>query len=281
MSFLQTPTTVRMPTVPGFYISDNIWTGTGKDAGLIAFVCSPYGAVMTKNELCYSLNIDGSTAAPVYSSVNGYIYWGTGRYLYYSSTYGWIISNKFPGYEPQETYDSETKKYEGDLFWSGTMPALGDGASSMFEPRGTGKNQDSGISPLEVKPSFPRWQSSSGVFGEYLPMEGNTGEKYLGVPQWQGDNKELFTRSQAQDSSGHYTYGRIYYSGETWLIGEQGAEDGWWEGKEPQMDGTVVFHFKTLPESEAIGENISVSFKEYVAGTETASVFLGEVAIWR
>ena len=35
--------------------------------------------------------------------MNGYIYWKYGSsFFYYSRSYGWILHNRFPGYEPKE-----------------------------------------------------------------------------------------------------------------------------------------------------------------------------------
>ena len=76
------------------------------DAGLVAFdtnngYLGDY--VITQNLWTYRLKIDNAVYSPVFNDVNGYIYWKNGsNFFYYSRSYGWILHNRFPGYEPKE-----------------------------------------------------------------------------------------------------------------------------------------------------------------------------------
>ena len=283
MSFQYVPTLLRTPNIPNWSIQRGIWRGVGVDDGLIAFNTGNYILgyyVITQNLWAYQLKIDNVVYSPIFNDVNGYIYWqSVGNYLYYSRSFGWILHNRFPGYEPKENYNSETKKYEGDAFHAGSTPGASDGATSYLQPRGI--NRNGGGANKTITFQFPRWQSVTRTqFGEYEAKGGLIGKKYLGRPRWCDNYYTYYERSLAKKND-KFSYGAISYSNGKWLIGEVGSQAGWYEGDEPSRDKAVTFRF-CKPESSTIyGTNRTVTFVDYVPGGETAPAYMGEVAIWR
>ena len=280
MSFHYVPGQFRIPKVPNFTLPDGIWCGADSDSGLFAFDAgySWDGRIMSR-ELCYSLSIGGSTLKPVFSSINGYVYWSGSGCVYYTQTYGWVyMSGMFPGYEPLEDYDYK----DGETTWTGdrfytfySFPQPGGGAVTLT-PRGS--IHDSG-EPKEMTAVWPRWKAKRGEFGEYEPVDGAEGTRWLGLPRFKGGS-EYFVRSFAK-TNGHFSYGRIRHSDGKWVIGELGSDAGWHEGSEPSRDGSVTFKFTKKEGSEAEGQDITVSLYDHVKWDERAKAYLGEVAIWR
>ena len=110
MSFQYVPTQLRSPTIPNWNPQKGFWRGIGADSGLLAFNTDNGNLgyyVITQNLWTYRLKIDNAIYSPVFNDVNGYIYWKYGSsFFYYSRSYGWILHNRFPGYEPKENYNS-------------------------------------------------------------------------------------------------------------------------------------------------------------------------------
>ena len=280
MSFQYVPSQFRIPEVPNWTPPNGFWCGLNADAGYFAFNAgySWGGYVMTRDYLCYSLKIDSSELHPVYSSINGYIYWEGNGYVYYTQTYGWVWSSLFPGYEPLEEteYDEEKKEWvhTGDAFYTiGSIPYSEDSEQEM-----TGRGTNYGKEGKKLKCVWKRWASNS-EFGKYEPKGDASGDKYLGLPRFTG-NGAYYVRSFAKEK-GYYKYGEIHHADGKWVIGEIGSDSGWWEGSEPSKEGSVTFKFTVNEGSEAKGQNISVSLKDYVKGDERVAVMLGEAAIWR
>lgn len=280
MSFHYVPGQFRIPKVPNFTLPDGIWCGADSDRGVYAFDAGySWGGRIMSKELCYSLSIDGSKLSPVFSSINGYIYWSGSGHVYYTQTYGWVyMSGMFPGYEPVEDYDYD----DGEVKWSGdsfytfySFPQPGGGTASLT-PRGS--IHDSGEAK-ELSVAWPRWTAKRGEFGEYEPKDDAEGTRWLGLPRFRG-NGEYFVRSLAK-TRGHFTYGRIRYADGKWVIGEPGSDAGWHEGSEPSRDDSVTFRFTKPEGSEAQGSDITVSLYDHIKGDEHGKAYLGEVAIWR
>lgn len=285
MSFMKIPTALKSPQMPVQPREE--WQGVGADAGLVAFhsgnaALGPY--VITENRWCCSFYVGSLLLNPVYREVNGHIYWmksdnGGNYYLYYTEKYKWVyIRSVFPGFEPREDYNSDTREWEGDYFYSGSLPAIKDGAVSEFSPRGEYLN-NSGASKIEVKPFFPRWRNST-LCGEYTPADGLTGTRTFGLPRWTDDAGNEYVRS-IEKEAGEFTYGDIRKTGDVWTIGVPGAASGWYEGGEPDKTAPVTFRFCKPVGSELEGADRVVTFAGYVIGDQTAAVQLGEVAIWR
>jgi len=281
MSFLYAPSQLRIPQVPGWSPPDGVWCGIGEDAGRFAFRMSAWGGyVMTDGGFCWSLEADGIEMRPVYSSVNGYIYWEAEGYgcVYYTQSYGWVWCDVFPGYEPLEevTQDPATgeAKFDGDGFYHIASIPCRDGGEAAMSPCGKlfGKPEKT------VRAVWRRWASQY-EFGKYGPKGGASGDRYLGLPRWRG-NGTYYVRSPAKED-GHYAYGQIRFSDGKWTVGEVGSDSGWWEGAEPSKEGPVTFRFVANEGSEAEGADFDVAFLDCVRGDGTADVMLGEAAVWR
>ena len=283
MSFQYVPGQVRTPEIPNFSPSEGMWRGKGSDDGLYVLRGAGYSwgnFVMVRSpDFCPSLLIDNSTYKPVFSDVNGYIYWQGSGYVYYTQTYGWVLCSKFPGYEPLEEYERDEKtgegKYKGDDFWTFSSFPSGEDRDVTMTPRGAQREKES----KKLKMTWERWVGNQ-EFGEYEGKGGASGKKVLGLPQFRG-NGETFLRSLNKEN-GYYTYGRIHHTGSKWVIGEVGSASGWHEGSEPKPDGgSVTFAFCRPEGSDITGQNITVSFDRYVCGDERDTAYLGEVAVWR
>jgi len=282
MSFQYVPGLIRIPKVPNFTPPPGVWRGLDSDQGYFAFQGGGSGwgnYVMVQGEnFAPNLTVDGSVYKPVYTDINGYIYWRGSGYIYYSLDWGWVQCNMFPGYEPVETseYDSEKGEtvYGGDSFYViGSIPSS-EGKSSRMTPRGSFRNKEI----KNVSTAWERWAGNT-EFGEYEGKGGASGKKILGLPKFRG-NGETFIRSVNKER-GYFTYGRIHNASGKWVIGEIGSANGWHEGSEPKAGGSVTFQFCKPEGSEIKGSNISVSFDSYVMGEETDTGYLGEVAVWR
>ena len=114
MSFQYVPTQLRSPTIPNWNPQKGFWRGIEADSGLLAFNTNNGNLgyyVITQNLWTYRLKIDNAIYSPVFNDVNGYIYWKySSSFFYYSKAYGWILHNRFPGYEPKENYNSEDSR---------------------------------------------------------------------------------------------------------------------------------------------------------------------------
>ena len=282
MSFQLVPSLFRIPQVPNVSPPDGIWRGKGGDEGHFAFKAgSSWGGhvIVRPPNFCHSLQIDGSKLSPVFTDVNGFVYWEGSGYVYYTKTYGWVWCDKFPGYEPVESHKWKDDAYEwrGDSFYSLGVPPSSPENGVQMQPRG-GLRED-GVAKT-VKAVWPRWAATDGEFGEYEGKDGESGKKVKGLPQFKGAG-ETFLRSLNKDK-GRYAYGRIHYASGKWVIGEIGSAGGWHEGSEPKADGgSVTFRFTKPDGSDAEGSDIAVSFDRYVCGDESDTAYLGSAATWR
>lgn len=278
MSFQYVPSLFRVPAIPGFTPPNGIWRGVGGDEGYFAMRASNWGGyIMVEDNLfSYRLKIGDYVFEPVYSDVNGYIYWQGNGYIYFSETQGWVWGFKFPGYEPLEDYHWEEEElvWTGDDFYSFYSPPSAAGDTVMMTPRGALHGDEE----RELKNEWPRWTSTT-EFGEYKGADGEETVRVLGLPKFTGDG-ETFVRSLRR-VKGYFTYGRIRYANGKWLIGQEGSSSGWHVGSEPQVSKSVTFKFTKLPDSEAEGRDITVSFDRYIGGEETERAYLGSAAVWR
>jgi hypothetical protein len=160
MSFHYVPGQFRIPKTPLFAMPDGIWCGADADSGVFAFEAGySWGGRIMSRELCFSLSIDGSVMKPVFSSINGYIYWSGSGYVYYTQTYGWVyMSGMFPGYEPLEDYDSKDgeRTWTGDRFYTFYSFPQQNGSAATLTPRGA--IHDSG-QEKELTVVWPRWKA--------------------------------------------------------------------------------------------------------------------------
>ena len=283
MSYQYVPSLIRIPEVPNLTPPTAIWRGKGGDEGYFAMnVGYSWGGnvIVRDPNFCYKLQIDGSLLTPVFSDINGYVYWEGSGYVYYTQTYGWVWCDKFPGYEPVENHKwkEEEREYEwtGDRFYTFNGPPYYPDTEVEMEPRGSLREKGESKS---LKAVWPRWVAKNGEFGVYEGKDGESGQRIKGLPRFKG-NGEYFVRSLNKEK-GYFTYGRIHYASGKWVIGEVGSAGGWHEGSEPKADGSVNFKFVKPEGSEAEGSDISVSLDSYICGDETDAAFLGSAAIWR
>ena len=282
MSFRYVPGLIRIPDVPEWRPPEGVWLGEGTDRGLYAFMANNswgYWLIVKAENVCPSLTVDGRQMRPVFSDVNGHVYYEGNGYVYYSLEWEcWIHSTKFPGYEPVEEshWDSEKGEYvyTGDAFYTISSIPYDETREERMTPRGSIRNGEA----KKLGAVWPRWTCDS-EFGEYEGKGGASGKKTLGVPRFRG-NGEYFVRSVGKTNS-RFTYGRIRYAGGKWTIGEVGSPNGWHEGSEPQVGSAVNFRFCRPEGSDVKGSDISVSFVDWVQGDETLPAYLGEVAVWR
>lgn len=284
MSYQYVPGLIRIPKFPHLDAPSGVWRGKGSDDGYYAFRSTGgswgYNVIVRDKEFCPYLMVDGSRYTPVFTDINGYIYFKGSGYIYYSLNWGWVQCGVFPGYEPVETseYDSEKGEtlYKGDSFYTISSIPSSETQSVKMTPRGTLRNKD--VKTLTA--AWDRWSCDT-EFGEYEAKGNASGTRILGLPRFRG-NGEYFIRSISKDRNYRYTYGRIHYASGKWVIGEIGSAAGWHEGGEPKAGGgSVTFRFCVPEGSEVKGSDITVSFVDYVMGEETEVGYLGEVAIWR
>lgn len=293
MSFYKSATHLHLPIVPKHDYSEAVECYFGIDADLNFFAFraglpSGSGLVSTKRYVIAesflpSVTIDSTTLHAVPGVlVNGYaLFKATNgeKYFYYSPKhYNWVyVEGGVPvGADPLEeavTEDGETT-YIGDEFYLGGFPR--EGSSTTLEPRGTVKT---GGMAKTATYHFPRWESKT-QFGEYEPKGGAQETKYLGVPRFNLSDGTTVVRSVKKGN--YFTYGKIHRDDDgMWRIGEKNSVSGWWEGDEPSVSASRIFTFHTLPDSDAEGEDIAVSFDMYIEGEETHKAYIGDLAIWR
>ena len=212
MGFQYVPSLFRIPKVPILSAPDGFWRGKGGDEGFYAFNAgySWGGHVIVQSpNFCPCLQMGGSKLTPVFSDINGYIFWEGNGYVYYSKKYSWIWCDRFPGYEPLEsrTWEDDGYVWEGDRFYTiGSLPDRPD-AEQRMEPRGSLKGKED-ESEKTLKAIWPRWVAKNGEFGVYEGKDGESGERVKGLPRFKGGG-ETFVRSLNKEK-GRYTYGRIH-----------------------------------------------------------------------
>lgn len=280
MSFEYVPSNMRFPDIPGLSPSGGLWRGIDEDDGLFAIQAESYSfgrrLIVEGWNFCYRLSVNGNEYRPVFSDINGHIYWDGYGYIYFTRTYGWVQCGLFPGYEPLETYGRETREYGGDSFYTFSAPPWSDDSEVTMTPRGRLRNGETKV----LKAVWPRWVAKGySEFGEYEAAGGAEGVKILGLPRWRANGRDFIRSFSKKD--GHFTYGEVHYANGKWLIGDEGSAAGWHEGSEPSKEGATVFAFRKPEDSDISGTDISLVFKDYVCGEERNEAYMGEAAIWR
>ena len=310
MSFIKSALSISFFDIPVYSSFSTLDTnyflhGMGNDVGYNVFRASGIYTISQYMGNWYTVSPGGLDVYPLYQTYNGEACFGTNWYLFYTGTpYGWVIKgDMLPCYE---VWNSVAGHYYGDEFWSTgsvsttILPSEG-GAATTFKARGYQRGDTEGAYQGTDKTlafKFVRWQSSV-LYGEYSPLGGASGSKFVGVPEWTstyGDTLDKSVNVSAsnttpyQSSSGYYTYfsviaenpypvNNIYYSTvySKWLIGIYNSALGWYEGSEPSKTEDVTFTF-TVPEgSEVTGTNRTISFSTYVKGIETYNMYMCNV----
>lgn len=272
MSFYFCPTVWRASLNAGSDIF-GFWIGQGADAGFSVYMWQQR-YIMTNNgwfgeaytvagKVFPRLPYDANHKACYYDPTSRL------RLCWSYSNQKWVIGYFFPGYEPYEAYAGA-----GDQFWSATdLPTDNEVA---FVPRGSASGT------LTVALHFPRYDRIDGPsvapFGVYRNAAGS--ERFFGCPRWRDNTGAIYVRSVKKEALNRFSYGSINYDGIRWVIGTYFSETGWWEGEEPQKNRAVIFRFKKRTGSAATGEDLTITFVDYVSGDEKMTAYLGQVPTW-
>ncbi len=291
MSWMKSPTALKTYSSEygGESVFEDVFIGLSSDAGLYGFKTVSNSTRTISSQFLPSFSIDGMLFEVAPSLVNGRVCYSTeaGDYnLYYSAGYSaWVCagSSVAIGSDPVE----ESVKidgqwvYVGDDFYTSSYLPSSEGSTRSFTPRGCNRSSGTAKTCSYV---FPRWTlgGSSDGCGVYTAVtaSGTSGTKIIGLPQFNLSTNEKVVRS-VEKVSGYFTYGKISYVSGKWVIGTVNSAVGWWEGSEPNINGSVTFAFKKLSGSTVTGSDITVTFDRYVLGTETQKCYVGDVAIWR
>ncbi len=267
MSFYYSPTRLIHLDIPNIELQ-GLWIGEGEDDGFILLKTGD-NYVITANSFAYILKVDGRFHYPVFSSeVGGAITWQSSYY----STY--IVKNT--GSADIWYYGTSlTVSSYGGNFWTGEIPT--ENSPSEFTPIGVAL--EDGESSVTIEYYWTRWQSKT-FLGEYEPLDGATGTKIVGTPQWVDDSGTYYTRSSLK-VDGNYTYGTIKFVDDKWIMGNIGDNQGWHEGLEPSTSSSVIFYFKKNDGSSASGTDKIVTFNKYIMGSNKKTAYIGEAALWR
>lgn len=293
MSFIYSPTRVFMPPVPAFFLDANnseMWVGQGADRDYVVLRVKLQWRMFHNTGTSWdttgsvalfpTITCGGDVLYPVFRDCGGFFYYASrGAALWFVEGMGWVyMVGGAPGYTPEE-YTDENGNPAGDNFYVVDSFKYSDGGTLKLKPRGALE----GSSDLEATFSWPRWDGPSTPlpFGVYEPKEGARGTRVLGSPRWRDSNGKYYVRS-IKKTNGRWAYGDIHFDDweYVWVIGAVGAVNGWYEGEEPSLTSPVTFRFRKPEGSDITGDDLTVSFVDYVEGNEKEDALVGEVAIW-
>lgn len=195
---------------------------------------------------------------------------------------------------------STTSAYDGSSFivelydhyyrghdWWGPSTSLED----TYEARGSNRGNTSGEyegTPKTVGLTYTGYKriDNTGVepAGEYeeftrnvdgsinVPSDPATGE--VGLPQWTDADGTTYIRSLKKNSNSQYSYGKIYYDGEKWLIGIKGSRGGWWEGDEPDRNSNVTFTAMKVANKADTEDDDTVNVGDHIEDDDTADIIV-------
>lgn len=135
-------------------------------------------------------------------------------------------------------------------------------------------------STIRISRDFAKIYTCDTLLGIYERLDGG-GKKLVGVPVWTDENGREFKRIST-GMTGVYTYGDIAFNAvsDTWILGDIGTDSGWWQSvDEPSLLEPVTFVFCRNEDSDAVGENFTLTFSHCLA-TEKTEVLFAEVAKW-
>lgn len=130
--------------------------------------------------------------------------------------------------------------------------------------------------------------SGSSRYGEYTHCS-NGGTKVFGCPQWNGMGGGTYTKTVAKTKNNQFQYihsndssKNIYYENGYWVVGKRNSYSGWWEtSSQPSPNSPINLTFHKPANSDAEGQDYTLSFIGYVAGNETTPAWVGDVAKWQ
>jgi len=304
MSWRERLTPMLLPPHPGGSFSGPLYTSNDGALHCYGFA----GKRVISSQFGYSIKAAGSVSTPNKISYSGYMGFSGGSYnIWLDPTYGWVASTLAIGtalleyFQPTDPSVSTTVgSYAGDAFYtigsasgSGSLPSLGGSLTAYG--RGSLRGSTYGgtsSSSIAVTTSWDYWQLSTGTYGKFAPQNSASGYKYFGVPQWK-KGETLYTRSISLDAHSKHSYGSISWvetatkDGEPvtvqkFVLGTWGSDDGWNEASSaPSAESSWTLSFAKNEDSEAEGENATLSWNAWVLGEETMEIYSINASIWR
>ena len=255
--------------------------------------------ISAKTHIGYSIKVGGLQSDPNWISCCGYTgFTGGGYNVWKDPNYGWVASPLPLGtalleyFNPTDpTVSLTVGSYVGDDFYtlgtaggSGYFPALG--ASITAYGRGALRGSTYGgtsSNTLAITTQWDRWEpETAGKLGKFLPQGDASGDKYFGLPQWKNVS-ETYTRSLAVDVNSKYSYGSISWNATAskYILGTYGSTAGWNEASDAPTSGSDwTLSFAKPDGSKVTGSNVTLSWDQYVLGTNTADIFVFRACKW-
>lgn len=263
---------------PGGYIQDQT-----TDIDHVVFNYKDRWIMAKSDTIKFGVAVSGAFLALQATEIDG---WGwfksENKVLYHVDLYGWVYTESLPaGTEPREWYDEELEAWKGDVFWA-SPSLLGE-----LLPRGPAYDEEStvGVTCTDYEPDYKRWElldSGANYLGVYLPVDGASGNRYVGNGKWRGEY-----RTWVQESFHKNTYkvpdlvslavpfrdlpaARMSWdvARNKMIIGTYNSITGWWEtaGKPiPGVDYTLNFTLPVGVEAEA-EDNITLTWYGFDEG---------------
>jgi hypothetical protein len=224
------------------------------------------------------------------TSIPNQLWWmGSTTYsLWYNSTIGWVISpcTGFNCKEYSETSDMGVVSYLGDTWWScGSL-------AGTYIPRGKNRLPLNTRNNVVVTMSTPTGWTSTTMFGEYVrtanPPSGNVTKKVVGLATYSYTGGTFTQTLETMNGKPIYASSakKMWFDGSAYIISSAaGTKDiniGYWQSS--TIAGTYTRQF-TAPETdpEAIPpepESYTLTFASFIAGTNTADIYMAQEAVW-
>lgn len=193
--------TPRQAPILTFSISD-LWIGKGEDAGKFAYKTTVGRAtkyVVTEGYIGYKLKIDGMVLNPIFSEVNGAVYFQGGNFiLQRRAGTSWIMMksgswtyNPIPPQIPAGLLVQLNQSERRGRMGGGRLPTGGTSSTAIFSQNGTETESKT------VEFFMPRWEKTaapfrstnsltSNVLGTYADPDGVQDDLTIGVRLWRG-----------------------------------------------------------------------------------------------
>jgi len=213
-----------------------------------------------------------------------YYFLGVGT-LWYCSSVGWVITPcvgfNFKKYT--ETSDTGVVSYLGDTWWS-CGPLAG-----TYIPRGKDKTTRQNIT---IAMATPIGWTCATMFGEYLrtstPPSGNVLKKIVGLATYSYIGGTFTQTLEKLNGKPIYASAakKMWFDGSAYIISAaaetKDMNAGYWQSS--TISGTYSRQF-TAPETdpEAIPpepESYTLTFASFIAGTNTADIYMAQEAVW-
>ena len=218
---------------------------------------------------------------------NGYDYYllGSGKVLWYNTSLGWVITPcvGFNYKEYSETSDTGVVSWLGDTWWYQYQ------GSSTYKPRGKDKTTRQNIT---IDISTPIGWTRATMFGEYLRTStapsGNVLKKIVGLATYSYTGGTFTQTLETMNGKPIYASAakKMWFDGSVYIIsaaaGTKDMNAGYWQSS--TIAGTYSRQF-TAPETdpEALPpepESYTLTLASFIAGTNTADIYMAQEAVW-